>query len=66
MDNPNRLTLARRRDDVRPLSSIPQKAGFQIIGIRTDGQRAPLTVFVDDNGNFTVLGYNNLVGWVPA
>lgn len=48
---------------LRPLASIPQKAGFLIIGVRKDGAEAPLTVYIDKDGFHKVPGYEQLVGW---
>lgn len=53
-----------KRHEIRPLASIPQKDGFQIIGVRKDGSEAVLTVFVDEvDGLHKVPGYADLVGW---
>lgn len=48
---------------LRPLASIPQKAGFLIIGVRKDGAEAELTVYVDKDGFHKVPGYDQLAGW---
>lgn len=48
---------------LRPLASIPNKAGFLIIGVRKDGAEAELTVYVDKDGFHKVPGYDQLVGW---
>lgn len=53
----------RRKDDIRPLASIPQKDGYVLIGVRRDGSEAQLTVFVDIDGFHKVPGYADLVGW---
>lgn len=60
--NPNR----RDYDSVRPLSSIPNKEGFVLIGVRKNGTEAQLTVYVDEGGNYVVPGYADLVGWKRA
>lgn len=59
MSNPNRPANAR----IRPLASIPNKDGFQLIGVHRNGSEAVLTVFVDDSGFYRVPGYADLVGW---
>lgn len=52
---------------LRPLASIPQKAGFLIIGVRRDGAEAELVVYLDDDGFHKVPGYDQLIGWrLPA
>lgn len=54
----------RRRDALRPLASIPNKDGFQLIGVRRDGAEAPLTVYLDPaDGLYKVPGYADLAGW---
>lgn len=53
----------RRRDAIRPLASIPQKEGFQLLGVRADGSCAVLIVFVDKDGFHKVPGYSELAGW---
>lgn len=53
----------RRRDAIRPLASIPNKEGFQLLGVRKDGSEAVLVVFVDKDGFHKVPGYSELVGW---
>lgn len=53
----------RRRDAIRPLASIPNKEGFQLIGVHKNGSEALLTVYVDDSGFHKVPGYADLVGW---
>ena len=58
--NLNRTTP---RPVIRPLASIPNKEGFELVGIRADGSEAQLTVFVDAAGNYQVPGYAELVGW---
>lgn len=52
-----------RQDAIRPLASIPNKAGFLIIGVRKDGAEARLTVYVDKDGFHKVPGYEQLAGW---
>lgn len=60
MNNPNRPSAAR----IRPLASIPNKEGFQLVGVHKNGSEALLTVFVDpDDGLHKVLDYPNLIGW---
>jgi len=59
MSNLNRSIAAR----VRPLASIPQKEGFQLIGVHKNGSEALLTVFVDKDGFHKVPGYHDLAGW---
>lgn len=52
---------------LRPLASIPNKAGFLIIGVRRDGAEAELVVYLDDDGFHKVPGYDQLIGWrLPA
>ncbi len=51
------------KDRIRPLASIPNKEGFQLLGVRKDGSQARLTVFVDESGFYRVLRYTELVGW---
>jgi hypothetical protein len=53
----------RRRDDIRPLASIPNKEGAVIVGVRKDGTEARLVVFVDKDGFYKVPGYADLTGW---
>lgn len=48
---------------LRPLASIPNKAGFLIIGVRKDGAEAELVVYLDADGFHTVPGYDQLAGW---
>jgi len=48
---------------LRPLASIPNKAGFLIIGVRKDGAEARLVVYLDDDGFHKVPGYEQLAGW---
>ena len=52
-----------RKDEVRPLASIPNKDGFQVIGVHKNGGEALLTVFVDTDGFHKVPGYADLAGW---
>jgi hypothetical protein len=53
-----------RKPTLRPLASIPNKEGFQLIGVRKDGSEAVLSVFVDKaDGLHKVEGYSQLVGW---
>ena len=59
MLNPNRPSNAK----IRPLASIPNKEGFQLLGVRADGSSAVLVVFVDKDGFHKVPGYESLVGW---
>lgn len=59
MTNPNRPEKAR----IRPLASIPNKEGFQLVGVHKNGSEALLTVFVDKDGFHKVPGYHDLVGW---
>lgn len=53
----------RRRDTIRPLASIPNKEGFQLLGVHKNGSEALLVVFVDKDGFHKVPGYSELVGW---
>ena len=53
---PNQIKL-------RPLASIPNKAGFLIIGVDHKGREAELTVYLDADGFHKVLGYELLAGW---
>ena len=56
-----------KQTTLQPLASIPNKAGFLIIGVRKDGAEAELTVYVDKDGFHKVPGYEQLVGWrLPA
>jgi hypothetical protein len=58
------MNQIRRRDALRPLASIPNKDGFQIIGVHKNGSEALLTVYVDQaDGQHKVPGYADLVGW---
>jgi len=59
MTNPNRPDNAR----IRPLASIPNKDGFQIVGVHRNGSEALLTVYMNDAGFYVVPGYADLVGW---
>ena len=60
MSNPNHF---RRKDDIRPLASIPNKEGYLLIGVHKNGTEARLTVVLDANGFHTVPGYSELAGW---
>lgn len=57
------MSQYRRKDDIRPLASIPNKDGYVLIGVRRDGSEAQLTVFMDTDGFHKVPGYADLVGW---
>ena len=57
--NPNRPTTA----TIRPLASIPNKEGYELVGVRKDGSEARLTVFIDKDGHYKVPGYSELIGW---
>lgn len=57
--NPNRPA----NTTIRPLASIPNKEGFQLVGVRKDGTEALLSVFVDKDGHYTLPGYSELAGW---
>lgn len=52
-----------KQSALRPLTSIPNKAGFLIIGVRRDGAEATLAVYLDADGTYRVPGYDQLVGW---
>ena len=57
-------TYRPQRDALRPLASIPNKDGFQLIGVRADESEATLTVYVDPvDGLHKVPGYSELIGW---
>lgn len=52
-----------KQTTLRPLASIPNKAGFLIIGVRKDGAEAELVVYLDADGFHKVPGYDQLIGW---
>lgn len=62
MNNPNRPV----KTQIRPLASIPNKEGFELIGVDRQGKEALLVVYVDVDGFHKVPGYENLIGWKLA
>lgn len=55
--------MTTNRPALRPLASIPNKEGFQLIGVRRDGSEALLVVYMDADGFYRVPGYSDLMGW---